>query len=107
MGRILLLGRVDGRNRVVAVGAAGATAADAFRGQPAALERPVFLDGFLAVFRAGGQVAALPAQPGRKCQLVDADRADEGFLREIHGCAPAWWDAAPEKSASSLATNTG
>src|SRR5512143_3763137 len=107
MAWILPPGGIDGRNGIVAVGTAGAAAADAFGGQPTALQRPVFLDGFLAVFRAGGQVAALPAQPGRERQLVDANRTDEEFLREIHGRASAWLDAAPEKSASSLATNSG
>src|SRR5574340_677120 len=107
MERILTSRRIDGRNRVIAVIAAGAAAADAFRGQPAALERAVFFDGFLAVFRAGRQVSALPAQPGRERQLVEADRADEKRLGEVQGAALAWPRAAPLKSASSLATNSG
>src|SRR3569832_2515215 len=107
MGRILTSRRIDGRDRVVTVIAAGAAAADAFRGQPAAFEHAVFFDGFLTVFRTGRQVTTLPPQPGRKCQLVAANRADEEFLREIHSCAPAWLDAAPEKSARSRAAGAG
>src|SRR3569832_89225 len=107
MGRILTSRRIDGRDRVVTVIAAGAAAADAFRGQPAAFEHAVFFDGFLTVFRTGRQVTTLPPQPGRKCQLVDANRADEEFLREIHSCAPAWLDTWPDDDHRSLATNSG
>src|SRR3569832_491104 len=97
MGRILTSRRIDGRDRVVTVLAAGAAAAAAFRGQPAAFAHAVFFDGFLTVFRTGRQLSTLPPLPGLKCQLVDANRADEKFLREKHKSAPAWLDAAPEK----------
>ncbi len=60
----ILPGWLDRGNRVVAVGATGPTAADAFGSEPASLERTMFFNRFLAVFRAGRQVAALPAQPG-------------------------------------------
>src|SRR5574340_325380 len=107
MARILPFGRGGRRHRIVAVAAAGAAAADALGGEPAALERAVLFDGLLAVFRAGRQIAALPPQPGRQRHLVDADRPDEESLREVHGAVPAWLWAAPEKSASSRATNSG
>src|SRR5512139_1364321 len=107
MARILLCWRIGRWHRVVAVAATGAAAADALGSEPAALECAVLFDRLLAVFRAGRQIAALPPQPGRQRKLVHADRADEKPLRDVHGAAPAWLAAAPEKSVSSWATNPG
>ena len=63
MRRRLFPGGIDRGNRIVAVVAARAAAADPFGRQPAAFDGTMLLDRFLAVFRTGGQIAALAAQP--------------------------------------------
>ena len=61
-----------------------AAAADAFYRQPAAAPRTVFFNRLAAVFGTRRQITALPPEPRRERELIQTDKDDQRFLREIH-----------------------
>jgi hypothetical protein len=65
--------------RVIAMGTPGVAAGYALHAQPDALNNAPFLNGLYRVVRAGGGVATVRSQQGRKCCLVDLDGQYEEF----------------------------
>ena len=64
-------------NRVVTATTPGVAGEDALEGEPAALEKAVFLDGLDAVVGAGGRIAAAVADEGRQRHLINPDQENQ------------------------------
>ena len=76
-------------NWVVAATAPGVARQDALEGEPTALEKAVFLDGFDAVVRACSRIAATFADEGRQRHLIEPDQQNQQlsgqFCYALHG----------------------
>lgn len=64
-------------HRIVAVAAPGMASGNTFESKPKTFEEPVFAEGFEAVLRASGRVAATWRQHGRDEFLIHADQKNK------------------------------